>query len=325
MFGITYNRAANSTFPSSPFISPIADFLWLAFCLTSCFPSSAAAFIALSKMVSTVNRAYFERTSSRQPTSTMQSMTNVDNIAKRKKHISISGEIAIPKTIIFPTATTPTRFVPGHPLQSKFPLSSLTIPPKHSHLFKTPITLNVGPALTPFPLHLEALLSISPFFTATFNPHYGFRESLTSSLSLPTHNPQDFEYFVQWLYTRTLTHESLDGPHPAYFRLIRLWKVADWLQVQGLKNAIVDEMARRADATNSVPTPDDTRNVFGEGVGEEMGVLRELVSDLFVWYGRFLMGCFLVVSSGADWLVGRRRIVLCRPIRIAGMSNSCGS
>lgn len=58
--------------------------------------------------------------------------------------------------------------------------------------------------------------------------------------------------------------------------------------MQGLKNAIADEMARRADATNSVPTPDDTRNVFGEGVGEEMGVLRELILDLFVWYGNFI-------------------------------------
>ena len=70
--------------------------------------------------------------------------------------------------------------------------------------------------------------------------------------------------------------------------------MADWLQVQGLKNAIVDEMARRADATNSVPTPDDTRNVFGEGVGEEIGKLRELMLDLFVWYENFyalLLGC----------------------------------
>lgn len=245
-------------------------------------------------MVTAIDRTYIERTSSREPTSTMQGITNVDDIPKRKKHISISREISIPKTIIFPTATTPARFVPGRSLLSISPLRSLTITPNHSHLFKTPITLNVGPTLTPFPLHLEALLSISPFFTATFNPHYGFRESLTSSLSLPTHNPQDFEYFVQWLYTRTLTHESLDGPHPAYFRLIRLWKVADWLQVQGLKNAIADEMARRADTTNSVPTPDDTRNIFEEGVEEEMGRLRELVLDLFIWYGDFyglLLGC----------------------------------
>ena len=112
-----------------PLISPVAVFPWLAFHLIPCFPSSAAASIALSEMVSSINTAYFERTSSRQPTSTMQGITNVDNISKRKKHISISREIAIPKTIIFPTATTPTRFGPGHPLLSIPPLRSLTIPP----------------------------------------------------------------------------------------------------------------------------------------------------------------------------------------------------
>ena len=63
--------------------------------------------------------------------------------------------------------------------------------------------------------------------------------------------------------------------------------------MQGLKNAIVDEMARRADATNSVPTPDDTRNIFGEGVGEEIGKLRELMLDLFVWYGILLFASWL--------------------------------
>ena len=51
-----------------------------------------------------------------------------------------------------------------------------------------------------------------------------------------------------------------------------------------LRNGIVDEIGWRADETNSVPTPDDTRNIFGEGVGEEIGKLRELMLDLFVWY-----------------------------------------
>ena len=94
--------------------------------------------------------------------------------------------------------------------------------------------------------------------------------------------------------------------------------------MQGLKNAIVDEMARRADATNSVPTPDDTRNVFGEGVGEEIGKLRVLMLDLFVWYGDIyvlLLGCI----CSANCFTGRKRIVLCRHIRIVGMRNSCGS
>ena len=69
--------------------------------------------------------------------------------------------------------------------------------------------------------------------------------------------------------------------------------------MQGLKNAIVDEMARRADATNSVPTPDDTRNVLGVGGGEEIGKLRELMLDLFVWYEIFMFW-FLVVFRSAN-------------------------
>ena len=77
--------------------------------------------------------------------------------------------------------------------------------------------------------------------------------------------------------------------------------------MQGLKNAIVDEMARRADAigfvfylgrrgvaNNSVPTRYYTSIVFGVGGGEETGKLRELMLDLFVWYEdcyASLLGC----------------------------------
>ena len=48
-----------------------------------------------------------------------------------------------------------------------------------------------------------------------------------------------------------------------------------------MKNSIVDEIGWRADETNSVPTPDDTRSL--SGVEEDMGGLKELVVDLFVW------------------------------------------
>ncbi|MCJ1273229.1 hypothetical protein MMC21_001019 [Puttea exsequens] len=190
----------------------------------------------------------------------MPDTTPMDIIPNKKKHNVKPTDVAISKTLVFPTPATPTR-----------------------HLFRTSVTLHVGPNAHSFPLHLEALLACSPFFTASFNPTYGFREALTSSLSLPTHNVQDFEYLVQWVYTRTLTHESLDGPHPAYFRLVRLWKVADALHVPALKNSIIDELSSRADATNSVPTPDDTRAIFGPDVGEHMTKLRDLVLDLFMW------------------------------------------
>jgi len=76
---------------------------------------------------------------------------------------------------------------------------------------------------------------------------------------------------------------ALDGPHPAYFRLIKLWKVADMLQVTACKNAIIDTLASIADVTNSVPTPDDTHAVYSDDVGADMGKLGALTLDLFVW------------------------------------------
>lgn len=76
---------------------------------------------------------------------------------------------------------------------------------------------------------------------------------------------------------------ALAGPHPAYFRLIKLWKVADQIQVPSLKNSIIDTLVRIADATNSVPTPDDTHALFGDNVGEDMAKLAQLTLDLFVW------------------------------------------
>ncbi len=44
----------------------------------------------------------------------------------------------------------------------------------------------------------------------------------------------------------------------------------------------MDEIGWRADETNSVPTPDDTRSLWESE--EDMGGLKELVLDLFVWY-----------------------------------------
>ncbi|KAL8723489.1 MAG: hypothetical protein Q9225_000222 [Loekoesia sp. 1 TL-2023] len=156
-------------------------------------------------------------------------------------------------------------------------------PPTRS-LFKTIITVTVGPTSEPFLVHRERFCAASPFFAAALNPSYNFKESKSDTLALPWARPIDFEYLVQWIYTRTLDHEELNEcQHPAYFRLIRLWLLADELQVEGCKNAIVDMMARVADKSNSVPTPDDTRTVFGEdGVREGSG-LRGLVVDLFAW------------------------------------------
>ncbi|KAL9610995.1 MAG: hypothetical protein Q9167_004340 [Letrouitia subvulpina] len=154
-------------------------------------------------------------------------------------------------------------------------------------LFRTIVTVTVGPDQHPFPCHLELLCSVSPFFTAAFSPAYNFRESRAATLALPAARSCDFEYLVQWMYTRTLTHEELVPPHwgggagPAFFRLIRLWILADELQVEGAKNAAVDRLAAVADGANAVPTPDDTHTVFEEA--REGCGLAGLVVDLFAY------------------------------------------
>ncbi|KAL8675133.1 MAG: hypothetical protein Q9168_000504 [Polycauliona sp. 1 TL-2023] len=167
-------------------------------------------------------------------------------------------------------------------LPCSFPRGSS--PPARS-LFQTILTITVGEEKRPFLVHREVLCAVSPFFAAALNPSYDFRESRSSTFNLSSARPVDFEYLVQWIYTRTLTHEEVAAPHPAYFRLIRLWILADELQVEGCKNAIIDFMAMTADASNSVPTPDDTVTVFnnGENGVREGSGLRNLVVDLFAW------------------------------------------
>ncbi|KAL8998351.1 MAG: hypothetical protein Q9169_002564 [Polycauliona sp. 2 TL-2023] len=156
-------------------------------------------------------------------------------------------------------------------------------PPPARSLFQTILTVTVGEEKRPFLVHREVLCAVSPYFAAALNPTYDFCESRSSTMNLSFARPVDFEYLVQWIYTRTLTHEEISTAHPAYFRLIRLWILADELQVGGCKNDIIDFMAKTADATNSVPTPDDTVTIFGEnGVREGCG-LRSLVVDLFAW------------------------------------------
>ncbi|KAL8970752.1 MAG: hypothetical protein Q9197_003651 [Variospora fuerteventurae] len=173
------------------------------------------------------------------------------------------------------------------PIENSYPCSYSRGPkPPTRSLFKTPLTVTVGPASQAFHVHREALIAASPFFAACLNPAYAFRESAAhATVHLPAARAVDFEFLVQWIYTGALDHEELDAAdHPAYFRLIRLWLLADALQVEGCKNGVVDAMARVADRSNSVPTPDDTRTVFGpdEGVREGAG-LRALVVDLFAW------------------------------------------
>ena len=125
------------------------------------------------------------------------------------------------------------------------------------------------------------LCQASPFFAAAFDRDYNFSEASSGSLAFPDVRAIDFEFFVQWLYRHDLAHEELDVPKAAYFRLIRLYILADLLRIEALRNDIIDMMIRMSEKWNSVPTPDDTI-LLHEQVREKTA-LRKLVVDLFIY------------------------------------------
>ena len=143
------------------------------------------------------------------------------------------------------------------------------------------MTITVGPSARQFLVHKELLCARSRFFAAALNPSYSFKESSSSACHLPEARVEDFEFFVQWLYAQCLDHEELAVPHPAYFRLIRLYILADQLGVTLLKNEILEDMARLSDQWNACPTPEDTRLVYANT--PDSSKLRTLVLDLFQW------------------------------------------
>ena len=77
---------------------------------------------------------------------------------------------------------------------------------------------------------------------------------------------------------------------PAYFQLIKLGSLADYIGVEKCMNDIMDEVFRLADKTNTVPTAEDTRSIWKD---EEPSTTQEpkkvakglkgVVIDLFVW------------------------------------------
>ena len=148
-------------------------------------------------------------------------------------------------------------------------------------------------------------------------------EAETGMVKLIDVSPATFEFFVQWVYTRSLVHEDLtpaptgqpkDMQHPiAFYLLIRLWHLAGFLGAERLRNQILLEVAYLADKTNSVPGAEDIKVLWGgegsDGGGDDGNKLRDLVGDLYVgkktegliwtcedsWYVTFLSQFIVII------------------------------
>lgn len=217
------------------------------------------------------------------------------------------------------------------------------------------------PAVT-YLIHKELLTAASPFFAAALNST--FAEGLDQTVRLPEENPEIFEWFLQWLYTGSLTVPSpaYQVPHlpphvlhhhnhnpafpwtqlvqadaasdgdlrnqagsPKYFLLIDLYGLSDRLLTTPLSNHILSSIARLSEATNSVPTPSDTRILYEQI--RASAPLRSLILDLFAykktdkllethkdeWHAKFLRELVVKLKRPGPEGVARHSLVAWRP------------
>lgn len=176
-----------------------------------------------------------------------------------------------------------------------------------------------GRGQTKYLVHKELLTGASPFFAAALNST--FAEGMEQVVRLPEEKPDSFEWFLQWLYTGSLTvphtapvdvhwgfvgHPPFDHPlhnnymrvqseamarsdgdlrnhqgSPKYFLLVDLYSLSDRLLTTPLNNLILSTIARLSEATNSVPTPSDTWLLYDNI--RENSAMRTLILDLFAY------------------------------------------
>ncbi|KAI9810842.1 MAG: hypothetical protein M1827_006049 [Pycnora praestabilis] len=145
------------------------------------------------------------------------------------------------------------------------------------HLFNTVVTVRVGAEDTPFSLHKDLLCSRSPFFNSALRNI--FLETTTQQVVLPEDDVETFQYFIQWVYSKELSHEDVDDTlHPQLLPLYQLYAMADQFQVKSLKNAIIDYIVD-VHAKRHI-TPEHTIWLY-ENVPEKG--LRKLLVDIFAW------------------------------------------
>jgi BTB/POZ domain len=124
----------------------------------------------------------------------------------------------------------------------------------HSHNFcryqdDSTVRVSVGPAKASFSVHKNLVCKISPFFRGACNSL--FKEALNDEIYLPEQDPEAFDIFLEWLYTRLIRF----FPHPlneqdiaennAWWILVtQMYVLAQYLQITSFGNDVIDLIGR---------------------------------------------------------------------------------
>jgi BTB/POZ domain len=165
----------------------------------------------------------------------------------------------------------------------------------------------VGPARASFVVHKNLVCSISPFFRGACNSL--FKEGLNSEICLPEQDPEAFDIFLEWVYTRRIRF----SPHPpnedsaaesnAWWILVtEMYLLAHYLQVTSFGNEVIDLIGRSITRKEVLRNPQsDAIHLVYNSTVDRCG-LRNLFVALNVW--RPHLQCWTVVNGWKDYLEG---------------------
>jgi len=139
-----------------------------------------------------------------------------------------------------------------------------------------PIPIKVGKKK--FHIHIGTLTATSDFFKNAMKPRW--RANSKKQIDLSDEEPEDFESYVNWLYSRKVAvTRPLVGRH---IQLARLYVLGERLVDETFQNAVLSAMIYHAVERDSFP-PEAAINIIYSGTGSASSPARRLMVDMFVY------------------------------------------
>lgn len=122
--------------------------------------------------------------------------------------------------------------------------------------------LVVGSSKVKFSVHKEMLCGVSSFFKSALNG--SFREGREQTITLPEDDPDIFDLFVQWLYTKNYEIQGSDGrlDQTFYTEAVQLYCLADKYDVSTLRSHIHQAFDGKMMQRASPPTREDAAALY---------------------------------------------------------------
>ena len=164
------------------------------------------------------------------------------------------------------------------------------------------VNVFVGPEKVQFTVPKNLLFHYSRVVQSTFFDHGGgehFKEYHENALYIPEHAPETFDFILKWIYQKELgvtdycttlfaTHgKSTAGLEAAFLLLCRMYILADYLDIQEVTNAAMNELnvslVSDEDQTFCPIGPEVVRTVFRntvEGSRLQKFIIQNLAENL---------------------------------------------